>query len=377
MTLVALPWFVLSTTGSPARTSVVMASAAAGLALCGIPGGWVASRLGVRRAMLVSNATRAPLIGLIPFLHEAGALRFWMLPVIAFAVEAHTAPYQGAQAAVLAELVEDNSALLGPATALFQAAQRASNLVGPGLAGALIALVGASSILWIDASTYVAAFFLTVLIPASVRGASEVEEIDRLADGARFLFRDTFLRLFVPMAALWEGVFAALFVVLFPLIAFERYHRNAHIAGGLLAAMGAGAILGSLVAYRIVPHYRPVRLGAVAFVGQVLPIWMLAYRVPPIAAIIAMGASGIFQPISYAPTFSHITLRIPVTLRPTVMAALATITLSAAPIAVAFAGPLVIRIGLRATMTAVMSVLTIGSVAYVFVGPRAAGEAGR
>jgi len=88
----------------------------------------------------------------------------------------------------------------------------------------------------VDAGTYVAAFFLTILIPATVRATPDVEDLDRLAGGVRFLFRDSFLRLFVPLATVWEGAFAALFVVLFPLIAFERYHRDPHVAGGLLAA---------------------------------------------------------------------------------------------------------------------------------------------
>ena len=373
MTLIALPWFVLATTGSPARTSVVMAAAAAGLAACGIPGGWVANRLGARRAMLVSNIVRAPLIALIPFLHESGALRFWMLPVIAFSVEAYTAPYQGAQMAVLAELVGEDATAMARATALFQAASRATNLIGPGLAGILIAIIGASKVLWIDAGSYLAAFFLTALIPAAVKAAPDAEDLERLFAGARFLVRDAFLRLFVPMLTIWEGAFAAL-VLLFPIIAYRRYDGDPHVAGALLAAMGAGAIVGSMLAYRMVGRFPPARLGTLAGLGQVLPVWVLAFHVPAFVAAAAMAASGVFQPIANAPLFSLITLRIPVSLRPTALAAMATIAMSGAPVGVVIVGPLVTVAGIGVTVAALAAALTASSVILVLWLPRLAGE---
>lgn len=373
MTLIALPWFVLVTTGSPARTSVVMAAAAVGLAVCGLPGGWMANRVGARRSMLVSNLVRGPLIAVIPLLEETGALRFWTLPVIAFAVESFTAPYQGAQAAVLAELVGEDATALAQGTALFQAASRATLLIGPGLAGVLIAVVGASKVLWIDAGSYLAAFFLTALIPAAVKAAPDAEDLQRLLDGARFLLGDRFLRFFVPILTIWEGAFAAV-ILLFPIIAYRRYDADPHVAGGLLAAMGAGAFVGSLFAYRIVGRFPPVRLGALASMGQVLPVWVLVFRVPAVAAAAAMAASGVFQPIANAPTFSHITLRIPVSLRPTVLAAMATITMSGAPVAVALVGPLVIWLGLSLTVAVMAALLTVTTLFYVLFGPRLASE---
>jgi MFS family permease len=374
MTLVALPWFVLATTGSPARTSIVMAGAAAGLAVCGIPGGWVAGRLGARRAMLFSNAVRAPLIALVPFLHEVGALRFWMLPVIAFLVEGHTAPYQGSQFAVLADITLEEPALMGQATALYQAAQRASTLVGPALAGILIVVVGPATVLWIDAGSYVLAFAVTSLIPAAVKIVGVVEDPQRFADGVRFLSRDAFLRFYVPVIAVWEAAASALVLVLFPVIAFIRYDRDAHVAGALLGAIGAGAIAGSVVAYRIVPRFRPVRLGAVTTLLQTLPLWVLVFEVPALAAVAATFVYGFFQPISFSSTFSHVNGRIPSSLRPAVMAGVVTLTQAANPIAAIGAGPLVTWAGLTPAVLTVVVVLTATSMLYVVGGPPRAGE---
>ena len=63
---VAMPWLVLTTTGSPARMSLVLAAQVAGVVLVGIPAGRVVARLGTRRTMLLGDAARAPLVALVP-----------------------------------------------------------------------------------------------------------------------------------------------------------------------------------------------------------------------------------------------------------------------------------------------------------------------
>src|SRR5438094_3505377 len=72
MTWLALPWFVLVTSGSATRMTVVMAGELTGLALLGLPGGRVLERLGARRTMLLCDAARAPLMTLVPVLHWTG-----------------------------------------------------------------------------------------------------------------------------------------------------------------------------------------------------------------------------------------------------------------------------------------------------------------
>src|SRR5205809_8106175 len=86
MTTVALPWFVLVTTGSPTRMGITMAAELVANALAGLPGGTLAARLGARRSMLLADAARAPLVALIPVLHFLGLLSFPVLIVIVFAL---------------------------------------------------------------------------------------------------------------------------------------------------------------------------------------------------------------------------------------------------------------------------------------------------
>jgi len=68
MTWLALPWFVLVTTGSPTRMGIVFAVEVVPMALFGIPSGAAVQRFGARRTMLVCDAARAPLVALVPLI---------------------------------------------------------------------------------------------------------------------------------------------------------------------------------------------------------------------------------------------------------------------------------------------------------------------
>ncbi len=68
MTFVALPWFVLVTTGSTAKLGWVMAAQMLPIGLFGIPAGSLVSRIGAKRAMLVSDAARGPIMVVLPVL---------------------------------------------------------------------------------------------------------------------------------------------------------------------------------------------------------------------------------------------------------------------------------------------------------------------
>src|SRR3989337_2855083 len=84
MTFLALPWFVLTTTGSTTRMGVVLAVELLPIALLGIPSGTVVSRLGARQTMLACDLARIPLMVSIPLLHSAGMLSFPLLLALVF-----------------------------------------------------------------------------------------------------------------------------------------------------------------------------------------------------------------------------------------------------------------------------------------------------
>src|SRR6476646_7569939 len=97
MTFVALPWFVLVTTGSPTRMSIVLAAEILPMALLGIPSGPVVARFGAQVTMLGSDLVRAPLVALVPILHWTGHLSFPLLVLIVFLLGVFIAPYAASQ----------------------------------------------------------------------------------------------------------------------------------------------------------------------------------------------------------------------------------------------------------------------------------------
>ena len=102
MTYLALPWFVLVTTGSPGKMSLVLAAEILPMALLGIPSGSVVEKLGGRTTMLVADFARAPIMASIPLLHAADLLSFPLLLGLVALLGSFMPPYFAAQRIVLA-----------------------------------------------------------------------------------------------------------------------------------------------------------------------------------------------------------------------------------------------------------------------------------
>src|SRR3990172_4687403 len=137
MTYLALPWFVLVTTGSPGKMSLVLAVEIAPMAVLGIPSGTVVAKLGARSTMLVADFARAPLIMALPVLHALGALSFGLVLAIVALLGVFMAPYFASQRVILPELVGEDEKLMAQANSLIEGGASAATLAGPGLAGIL------------------------------------------------------------------------------------------------------------------------------------------------------------------------------------------------------------------------------------------------
>src|SRR5215207_8824150 len=102
--VVAVPWFVLATTGSAARTGIAAFATTLPLALGAIVGGPIVDRLGVRRASILADVGAGAAIAGIPLLHTLGHLEFWHLLALAFASSAFEAPGRAARRAMVPDV---------------------------------------------------------------------------------------------------------------------------------------------------------------------------------------------------------------------------------------------------------------------------------
>ena len=187
MTWLALPWFVLVTTGSAAKMSFVVGAELIGLAALGLPGGRLLGRLGARRTMMLCDGARAPLMLIIPVLHWTVGLSFGLLLAVAFALGGFAAPYFAAQKVIVPELLGEDEKRVSEATALFQAATRMTLLLGPALAGVLIGVIGATSVLVVDASTYVISLVLVAVFVPQRPPIPQEKEDRSVKRGIRFI----------------------------------------------------------------------------------------------------------------------------------------------------------------------------------------------
>ena len=375
MTFLALPWFVLATTGSPTKMSIVLAVELAPVAILGIPSGAVIARWGARRSMLVSDLARAPLIASIPLLHELGWLSFPMLLVLVSFVGVFMAPYFASQALILPELVGHDERVVAQATALVEGARRATSLLGPAAAGLLIATFSAPVVLYADAATFLLSFALLLVFVPHRPPLPQTDEGKGLLAGIRFVLRDRMLRVLCFTSLLANG-FGQMLVAGLTVLAYEEY-SSSRVAGVFFAAFGAGAVLGSLVAVRLVGRYDPLRLGATAFVALTLPVFALAIELPVPAIVVALALSSFFGPLVNAPLIGVITMRTPEAVRAKVMTAVITLAVLAGPAGMLIAGPFLESWGARPIflLVAVGQLLAVIPFAVVAFGSREAASA--
>jgi predicted MFS family arabinose efflux permease len=368
MTWLALPWFVLVTTGSATKTSFVMAAELAGLGLLGIPGGRVLGTLGARRTMIFSDGLRAPLMTIIPVLHWTGGLSFSVLLSVAFAVGALSAPYFAAQKVIVPELLGEDEQEVGEANSLFQAATRTTLLLGPVLGGVLIGVIGATSVLLVDAGSYVvSALLVTVFVPRRPPVEQE-EEHRKISAGVRFLARDRLLRIWSPVFALGDAAWTAFFVTV-PVLVLDRFGHDPKIAGWLFASFGIGAVIGNAIAFRfLIRRIEGLRLISLFIMVQALPLWLLPLDIPAAGMSAALVVSGIGNGIVNPPLHTIMTLRIPAPLRPAVMTTAMVFWAVVNPLGLFVAGPLLdsygvtpVLVGFAAAQTLMMAAAALAS----------------
>jgi MFS family permease len=365
MTWLALPWFVLSTTGSASRMGIVLAAEALGVAACGIPGGHLSARLGARRTMVIVNAIAGPAILLVPLLHWAGVLSFGLLLAIVFGIGGLFGPYFASQRVILAEILGEDEARVSAANAWLQGATRITMLLGPPLAGVLITLIGAPAVLVVDAGTFLFALVVIALFVPGGKPVEATEDARGLLAGVRQLGRNRLLLAWTVSIAVGDAAWSALFATL-PFYAFTYYDGNAKVAGVLMACFGVAAVLGNVISFRVRRRMEPAWLIAVFVLAQAAALWLLVGAGPAgwiAAALLLAGlANGIVNPSLHA----MLTLIVPAAVRSQTLTAVLVINQLAAPAGYLGAGLLLAHGGVQSVFLIVPAVqsLTMGARAF-------------
>jgi len=361
MTGVALPWFVLITTGSPARMAGVMAAEFVGIAALGVVGGRLTHGLGARRTMMLGDAVRAPLLMLVPVLNWAHALHYVVLLVVGLVVGSWFPSYTSAQRLLLAASAGDDDVRLTRVGGAFGAVNETASFLGPAAGGILVAAVGAPWALVADALTYAVAFVVIAVAVPPDYGRADAPPV-AVGAGLRFLRSDVAIRRQLAAVMVSSIAWTALMATL-PVLARHRYHGGAALAGTFVAAYGAGSVAGGIASSRTRVVGRR-RLGT-AFVAFAVVAWLMVPRLPAWCIVLAVAAIGVCNGIYFPRLFTALTLRPPPELRHSVMTAAQSVMSSTSPIGFVAAGVLLDRASIMSAFLLVAGAATVSAVVSV------------
>ncbi|HYN89829.1 MAG TPA: MFS transporter, partial [Ardenticatenaceae bacterium] len=166
LAMLAIPWFVLATTGSAVKTGLTAFFSILPVVLSAFFGGALVDRIGYKRTSIIADLASGIAVALIPLLYAAQLLEFWMLLAIVFLGALLDAPGTTAREALVPDLAQAAHMPLERASSLLQIVERGSRLLGAPLAGILVGTLGAQNVLWLDTATFgVSALLVAVAVP--------------------------------------------------------------------------------------------------------------------------------------------------------------------------------------------------------------------
>ncbi len=244
MTRIATSWLVYRLTDSPFLLGMVsFAGQIPSFFITPIAGVWV-DRWDRHRTLVITQILSMLQSFALAALAIAKIITVWeiiWLMVFQGLVNAFDMP---ARQSFVVQMVE-NRADLGNAIALNSSMVNATRLIGPAIAGVLIAAFGEAYCFLIDGVSYIAVIASLLLMRVEARGAKpqiRARVIDDLADGWRYVSRSTAMRSILLLLALISLV-GMPYTVLMPVFASDILHGGAHTLGFLMAASGVGALI--------------------------------------------------------------------------------------------------------------------------------------
>jgi predicted MFS family arabinose efflux permease len=275
---VAVPWLVLTTTGSATLAGLVVFAGVASAALGGLAAGRVVDAIGPVRASAAADLLSALAVAPLAVLVGLDALPIWVLLLLTVLGTLADASGSAARQSLVPAAADVGGYRRERANALFTSAEHLGYLVGAPVAGLLIATVGVGATLWVAVGTFGFAAVVVVGL-APLRGLVRTTSVRRSVTDARaglretvaFIWRDPALRalvVFPTAAVLLVGPLAPLVL---PVLARDVF-GDPVVLGVMVAAYGAGGLLGAAVFGLLGPRIPRRRL----YVG-IFVVWPCSY----------------------------------------------------------------------------------------------------
>jgi MFS family permease len=293
MQSVAQAWLVLHLTGSGVDLGIVVGLQFLPMLLLGPFGGLAADRANKRNLLFCTQAAGGILALVLGALVVTDTVVLWQVYLLAGLLGVVNLFDNPARQTFMIEMVGRED--LPNAVSLNAALMNASRVVGPAIGGVIITVFGLGICFLVNAASYVA-----VIVGLAMMRTSELRRTDpvprargQVREGFRYVWATPALRN-VLMAVALIGIFAYNFTVTLALLAKETFHGGAGAYAVLTSCMGAGAVIGGLIAaHRARPTPRLLQVLALVFGGLLAAVALAPTLLAADLLIVLMGAASI------------------------------------------------------------------------------------
>ena len=246
ITTVAIPWLVLTTTGSAALTGIAVFAGVGGAAVGGLAAGRIVDAIGPVRTSAAADLLSGLAVAPLPILLAVDALEIWQVVLLSIVGTLADSAGSTARQSLVPAAAESGGYKRERANAMFTSAEHIGYLLGAPIAGLLIAGFGVGVALWVT----VAAFAFAALVVAGLvrvprpRAAATTAERAGLRETIAFIWGDPALRalfIFPTVAVVLVGPLAP---IVLPVLAREAF-GDPVVLGLMVASYGAGGLLGA------------------------------------------------------------------------------------------------------------------------------------
>jgi MFS family permease len=242
---VALGWVVLELTHSSFWVSFIAAMNFLPVLLFSLPAGVLIDQVQKRKVVFAMEATAMILAFIFAAITHFNLLHIGIILLLTFFMGVVSAIDMPARQSFMVDVVgkEDLSSAIAMNAGMYNAAR----IIGPAIAGILIATVGSQGAFFLNGVSFIAVLWslMAMIIPKTPIVKKDTHPIEQLKEGLSFSRSHPLIRDILLLVA-FNAIFPWSYASIMPTIAEKVYHTNSAGYGLLLSAAGLGAFLGAL-----------------------------------------------------------------------------------------------------------------------------------
>ncbi len=369
--LVLFPWIVLELTDSAGSAGLLAAATAVPLLGASLLSGTVVDRVGRRATSVMSDVLSAVSVAAVPILSSITDLTLGLLVALAVIGAVFDPAGVTARETMLPAAAGRAGWPLSRANGVHEAVWGVAFLIGPGIAGVLIAWIGAVSALWFTAGAFVLSAMLVVTLrldpDAHTHSRSDRTFWAATSEGLRFVWSDRLLRAMTLLTAILVSVYMPVEGVLLP-VEFESRNEPQRL-GVVVMAMSLGGAAGALSYAAAAGRFHRSRVFRLSLLLSGCFLLILA-TLPPFAVMVTAAALFGF---AYGPVGPLVNLamqtRTPEHLRGRVVGVITSAEYAAGPFGYLIVGAAAQRFGVQPTLLAVAAAVLVIAGAGLLVRP--------